>query len=106
MTKKLKRVWFGLAFKDGRTDFVKRHVKELSAIQRKYVDAMEKTERKKKEILALKDSLLELYKEGKINELNESLKVLNEELRAGIVRQVYESRRFRVCRKVSRNDYA
>ncbi len=89
LDKETRRKLITLAFRDRKMKFVKKHYKELSALQKRYLSIQKKVMLAAKEKEALKEKLRQEYKEGKTMELGIDLMNTDIEIRSDIIRYIY-----------------
>ncbi len=78
-----------LAFRDDKMEFVKRHQKELSALQKRYLEIQNHGMRIHEKEFKIKEFLRQEYKEGKMVELGIDIMNTNPEIRNDLVEEIY-----------------
>ena len=90
LDKETKSRLVGLALKDGKEMFVKKHRKDLKGIQKKYLEAKDIKGRVIEESVRLKDTLLQEYRKGKMVEFEIDMMKADVSLRSDIIGVVYK----------------
>lgn len=89
LDKETRRNLVTLAFRDGEMKFVKRHQKELTALQKRYLEIQNHGMRKQEKKVQIKEYLRQEYKEGKIMELGIDIMNTTPEIRDDLIQEIY-----------------
>lgn len=88
-----------LALRDGEMKFVKKHQKELSSLQKKYLSIQDKGMKAAEEEERIKEVLRQEYKEGRTMELGIDLMNADIDIRSEIIDEIYKLEDLRFVEK-------
>ena len=90
LDKEARRRLITLALRDGEMKFVKKHQKELSSLQKKYLSIQDKGIKAAEEEERIKEVLRQEYKEGRTMELGIDLMNADVGIRSDIIEEIYK----------------
>ncbi len=99
LSKESKKRLLSLALRDGEIKFVKRHKKDLSSVQKKYLDIQNKGVKAEEEKQNAKEQLMQEYKEGNLLDFEIDLSNANEILRTEIISEIYKNGNLKLVEK-------
>lgn len=88
-----------LALKDGKEEFVKKHKRDLTGIQRKYLEARDIKGRVIEEGARLKDTLIQEYRKGRMVEFEIDIMKADVNVRSEIIGLVYRDGKIDIVQK-------
>ena len=103
LDKETKKMLLTLALRDGKMKFVKRHEKELSSLQKKYLSLQNKGKKEKEKKQIVKQELLKEYSNGNLLDFDIDLLNAEENVRSEIVKEIYEKGNLKFVEKYLNN---